>query len=53
MSFWKEEKAQGSIETLLLVGGAIAVAAIVGVLLKQAASTLQGRATEEAGEATG
>jgi uncharacterized protein (UPF0333 family) len=37
--FWREEKAQGSIELLVLVAGAVIVVAIVGVLLKNAATT--------------
>ncbi len=32
------EKAQASIEMLLLIGAAVAIAAIVGVMLKQAAT---------------
>ncbi len=53
MSLLGEERAQASIEMLLLVAGAIAVAAIVGVLLKRSAEQLQERAGEEAGKATG
>jgi len=32
------QKAQASIEMLLLIGAAVAIAAIVGVMLKQAAT---------------
>ena len=45
MSLLKEEKAQGSIELLILVAGAIIISAVVGVMLKNAATT----AAEEAG----
>jgi uncharacterized protein (UPF0333 family) len=38
MGFWKEKRAQGSIELLILVAGAIVVVSIVGVLLKNAAT---------------
>ena len=37
MSFIKEEKAQGSIEYLLLIAAAILLAAVVGLYLKSAA----------------
>lgn len=49
MDFLKEEKAQTSIEVLVLIAGAIVVATIVGVLLKRAAAV----AAEEAGKAAG
>ena len=38
MAFLKEEKAQASIELLVLIGGAIVLASIVGLLLKNAAT---------------
>ncbi|MFA4855819.1 MAG: hypothetical protein WC634_04530 [archaeon] len=38
MAFLKEEKAQASIELLILIGGAIVLASIVGLLLKNAAT---------------
>jgi len=47
MKFLKEERAQGSIELLILIAGAVVIASIVGVLLKQAATT----AAKGAGEA--
>jgi len=34
MNFWKENRAQGSIEMLLLIAGAIAVVTIVGCCSK-------------------
>ncbi len=46
MNLREEKQAQGSIELLLLVGAAITIAAIIGAMLKQAASSLQ----EEAGK---
>lgn len=46
MGFWKEKRAQGSIELLILITGAIVVVSIVGVLLKNAAT----QAAETAGE---
>ena len=51
MSLLNEEKAQGSMEMLLLIAGAIAIAAIVGVLLKQTAGALQEEAGTQAGKA--
>ncbi len=36
---WKERKAQGSIELLVLIAGAVIVVAIVGVMLKNTATT--------------
>ena len=39
MKILKEQRAQGSIELLILIGGAITLAAIVGVMLKRAAET--------------
>ena len=44
MGFWKEEKAQGSIELLLLVAGAIVVVTIVGFIVKSMATTAAGEA---------
>ena len=38
MKFLKDERAQGSIEMLLLVAVAITIAAIVGIILKQTAA---------------
>jgi len=38
MRFWDDERAQGSIEMLVLVAGAILIAAIVGAVLKRAAT---------------
>lgn len=46
-----EEKAQGSIEMLILVAGAIVVVSIVGVLLKRAATEAATGASTEAGKA--
>lgn len=49
----KEKKAQGSIEVLLLIGGAIAVATIVGITIKslaQAPSTEIGEGIQETRE---
>lgn len=52
MSFWKDERAQGSIEMLILVAGAIIVVSIVGVILKRTASQAAERAGEEVTAAT-
>ena len=38
MNFLKEERAQGSVEMLVLIAGAIVLVSIVGVLLKNAAA---------------
>ncbi|MCX6799057.1 MAG: class III signal peptide-containing protein [Candidatus Diapherotrites archaeon] len=53
MKFLKEEKAQGSLEMLLLVVAAIAIAAVVGMILKQTAAGMQEEAGSQAGEASG
>ncbi len=44
-----EERAQASIEMLILIGVAIGIAAVVGVLLKQAASGAAEQADAAAG----
>ena len=49
MGFLKEEKAQGSIEMLVLLAGAIVVVSIVGVILKRAATQAAARAGDEVG----
>ena len=46
MKMLKEQKAQGSIEVLLLIGGAIAVATIVGITIKNLASAPGGETTQ-------
>jgi uncharacterized protein (UPF0333 family) len=51
MNIFKEERAQGSIELLILIAGAVVVASIVGVLLKQAATRAAESAEREAGTA--
>jgi len=51
MGFFREERAQASIELLILIGGALVVVSIVGILLKQAAVEAARRAGEEAGTA--
>ena len=51
MGFLKEEKAQGSIEMLVLIAGAIVLVSIVGVLLKNAAAEAANQANIEAGTA--
>ena len=51
MNFLKEEKAQGSIEMLVLIAGAIVLVSIVGVLLKNAAAQAAEQANLRAGEA--
>ena len=48
MKFLQEEKAQGSIELLVLIAGALVVVSIVGVMLKNAATTAAERAAAEA-----
>jgi len=52
MSFLKEERAQGSIEMLVLIAGAIVLVSIVGVLLKNAAAQAANQANIQAGTAT-
>ena len=49
MSFLKEEKAQGSVEMLVLIAGAIVLVSIVGVLLKNAAAEAANEANRQAG----
>jgi len=49
MSFLKEERAQGSIEMLILIAGAIVLVSIVGVLLKNAAAEAANTANTQAG----
>ncbi len=51
MNFLKEEKAQGSIEMLVLIAGAIVLVSIVGVLLKNAAAQAANQANIQAGVA--
>ena len=51
MGFLKEEKAQGSVEMLVLIAGAIVLVSIVGVLLKNAAAQAANQANEEAARA--
>ena len=51
MRFLKEERAQGSIEMLVLLAGAIVVVSIVGMLLKRAAQQAAEAASEKAGVA--
>ena len=51
MRFLKEERAQGSIEMLVLLAGAIVVVSIVGMLLKRAAQQAAEEAAKRAGEA--
>ena len=51
MNFLKEEKAQGSIEMLVLIAGAIVLVSIVGVLLKNAAAQAANQANIEAARA--
>ena len=51
MKILKEERAQGSIEMLLLVVAAIVVASIVGIILKQTAAGLQEEGGKQAGQA--
>jgi len=51
MSFLKEERAQGSIEMLILIAGAIVLVSIVGILLKNAASEAANTANIRAGTA--
>ena len=46
MKMLKEQKAQGSIEVLLLIGGAIAVATIVGITIKNLASSPGGEISQ-------
>ena len=53
MRLLNEEKAQGSIELLILVAAAVALAAIVGIILKQTAVGVEEIAEEKAVEATG
>ena len=47
MGLLKEEKAQGSIEMLVLLAGAILVVSIVGIILKRAATQAAARAGKE------
>lgn len=44
----KEEKAQTSIEYLLILGGAVAAAAMVGMYLKTSTRTIGEQVSEEA-----
>ena len=47
----KKEKAQASLETLLIIGGAVAIAAVVGFYLKtQAAQSLTPQAQSQQAE---
>ena len=51
MGFLKEERAQGSVEMLILIAGAIVLVSIVGVLLKNAAAEAANNANIQAAEA--
>ena len=51
MRFLKEKRAQTSIETLVIIAGAIVVVSIVGILLKRAAAEAAKGASGAAGEA--
>ena len=51
MNFLKDERAQGSIEMLVLIAGAIVLVSIVGVLLKNAAAQAANEASKQAGVA--
>lgn len=51
MNFLKEERAQGSIEMLILIAGAIVLVSIVGVLLKNAAAEAANNANTQVGAA--
>ena len=51
MNFLKDERAQGSIEMLILIAGAIVLVSIVGVLLKNAAAEAANNANVQAGTA--
>jgi uncharacterized protein (UPF0333 family) len=46
MKMLKEQKAQSSIELLLLIGGAIVLATIVGVIIKGLASAPGGEISQ-------
>jgi len=46
MKMLKEQKAQSSIELLLLIGGAIVLATIVGVIIKSLASAPGGEISQ-------
>jgi uncharacterized protein (UPF0333 family) len=48
MDFLREKKAQASVELLVLIGGAIVLASIVGILLKNAAVGAVNQANEAA-----
>jgi len=48
-----DEKAQLSIETLILIGGAIIVATAIGLYLKAIAGSLLGRVGQETGQIGG
>ncbi|MCD6478629.1 MAG: class III signal peptide-containing protein [Candidatus Diapherotrites archaeon] len=45
---WKEEKAQTSLEYLLILGGAVATATVVGLYLKSTTKTIGGQIKESA-----
>ena len=47
----KENRAQGSIELLILIAGAVLIVSIVAVLIKNAVTEAARRASEEAGTA--
>ncbi len=47
MKILNEEKAQGSLEYLLLLGGAVAVAAIVGLYLKSLPKQVEGSVNQQ------
>tara|TARA_Y100000310_G_C20637292_1_gene791880 strand:+ start:1691 stop:1855 length:165 start_codon:yes stop_codon:yes gene_type:complete len=44
---WQEEKAQGSLEYLLIIAGAIFVAAVVGLFLKSIPGQTENRLNQE------
>jgi uncharacterized protein (UPF0333 family) len=53
MGLFREERAQASIELLVLVGGAIVLASVVGIMLKNAAIEAANNAANEAEALTG
>lgn len=44
MCFLKEERAQGNLEVIMLIAGALLLVSIVGVILKRAATNAAQRA---------
>ena len=51
MKMLKENRAQGSIEVLLLIGGATLVATIIGIVIKSLAQAPSNEVTQEVQEA--